>query len=289
MNEDNRRRARGLSTGISPRKPPPVAGRLYEESTPEQLARRPGLKRYKKKPRRILGRNNLVDETISAAEEFLRAIETDSNSVDEFEVILGAYPEHIRAIRIALNNFLSTTPNGDRVSVKIVREFPNFRIKLSIREPRADGQIIVPYITAKTGRVEIDTTAGLMQYKPPINVLEDSYTSKEVGKILTYDEVPNRTTAQRLRNKNEIIGLPVGNQFYHPKFQIAVREKKIIDVVAYANRALSVTEDPWGGLSWWFTGSELYSGMSPYDLLMSNVLDEKKVRILIEADSLGMG
>lgn len=294
MNENDRRRARSLSTGISPRRRPSVAGRLYEDLGPDSDSPRSGPKRYKQNSRRDLNTDypntdDLVHEVISAAEEFIRAIRTESNSVDEIEVIVRANPEQIMTIRIALNDFLSTTPDGDRVSVIIIRELPSFRVKFFLREPRADSPIIVPDLTAETGNVEINTTAGLMEYEPPIDVLKHSYTSTEVGRILTYSEVQNRMTAQRLRNKSELIGLPIGNQFYHPKFQISVREKRVIDVVAFANKALSVNEDPWGGLSWWFTGSELYSGSSPYDLLMANVLDEEKVRILIESDSLGMG
>lgn len=292
MNDYDRSQISGLSSGVSPGPKPGSHRRVKVPAASAGIFK--SVKQSGVHPKRpVKGRPSstadLVKEVNSSAEEFIKAIETDANSVESVEVRLRGRPEQFTSVTSSLNNFLKTAPFGDRVSVKIIRDTPDFRVILSLKQSRSGDIIVMPELTATTGKVEIETTAGPIEYTPPIDLFEDAYTSVEVGKILSARGTPNRMVATRRRNSSELIGLPVGNQFFFPHFQIDEWRKEIIPLVGQVNKQLEAVVDPWGALSWWFTASTLLGGASPHDLLKEGRLDEETVRVLIESERIGMG
>ena len=136
-------------------------------------------------------------------------------------------------------------------------------------------------------QVELDTPRGSVAYTLPFS-RSDTYDSAAVGEILSPTGKTHRSIAQHRRRANELLGVKVGNQYLHPKFQIDPVRHEIRPIVAYANRALECDADPWGALDWWYSKDEALGGRRPVDMLDTGELSEKAVDFAIARASEGM-
>lgn len=136
-------------------------------------------------------------------------------------------------------------------------------------------------------RVTLQTATGTMRYTLPLSV-EDTYSSTEVGEILSPTGKGHRTTAQNRRRANELLGVKIGGRYRYPKFQIDQARREIRPVVAHANRLLECDADPWGSLDWWFSGDEGLNGRRPIDLLENHELSTEVVDFVVERSQQGM-
>lgn len=141
--------------------------------------------------------------------------------------------------------------------------------------------------TAHREQVTLQTARGPLVYTLPFS-RADAYDSATVGRILSPTGKTHRSIAQHRRRANELLGIKVGNQYLHPKFQIDPVRHEIRPIVAYANRALECDADPWGTLDWWYSGDEALSGRRPIDMLDTGELSEKLVDFAIAHSSQGM-
>jgi hypothetical protein len=136
-------------------------------------------------------------------------------------------------------------------------------------------------------QVTLQTASGPLVYTLPFS-RADTYDSATVGRILSPTGKTHRSIAQHRRRAHELLGIKVGNQYLHPKFQIDPVRHEIRPIVAYANRALECDADPWGTLDWWYSGDEALAGRRPVDMLDTGELSEKLVDFAIARSSQGM-
>jgi hypothetical protein len=136
-------------------------------------------------------------------------------------------------------------------------------------------------------QVELDTPRGPVAYTLPFS-RSDTYDSAAVGEILSPTGKTHRSIAQHRRRANELLGVKVGNQYLHPKFQIDPVRHEIRPIVSYANRALECDADPWGALDWWYSEDEALDGRRPVDMLDTGELSETAVDFAIARASEGM-
>jgi hypothetical protein len=135
--------------------------------------------------------------------------------------------------------------------------------------------------------VLLETPHGSLAYTLPFS-RGDTYDSATVGRILSPTGKTHRSIAQHRRRANELLGVKVGNQYLHPKFQIDPVRHEIRPIVAYANRALECDADPWGALDWWYSEDEALERRRPVDMLDTGELSEKLVDFAIARASEGM-
>jgi hypothetical protein len=136
-------------------------------------------------------------------------------------------------------------------------------------------------------RVTLQTASGPLVYTLPFS-RGDTYDSATVGRILSPTGKAYRSIAQHRRRGHELLGIKVGNQYLHPKFQIDPVRHEIRPIVTYANRALECDADPWGTLDWWYSEDEALGRRRPVDMLDSDELSEKLVDYAIARSSQSM-
>jgi hypothetical protein len=128
-------------------------------------------------------------------------------------------------------------------------------------------------VAAHREQVLLETPHGSLAYTLPFS-RGDTYDSATVGRILSPTGKAHRSIAQHRRRANELLGVKVGNQYLHPKFQIDPVRHEIRPIVAYANRALECDADPWGALDWWYSKDEALERRRPVDMLDTGELSE---------------
>ena len=69
------------------------------------------------------------------------------------------------------------------------------------------------------------------------------------------------------RRKGEVLGLPVGNRFLIPAFQVDLERRMVRPGVREVNMVLGADGDPWGVASWWVSGNGRLAGKSPADVV----------------------
>lgn len=129
--------------------------------------------------------------------------------------------------------------------------------------------------------VSLATPTGELKYTLPLS-RDDTYSSTDVGKILSPTGQPHRSIAKNRRQANELLGIKIANKYRYPKFQIDVERRAIIDVVRYANTRLECDADPWGTLDWWYTEDEALDDRRPVDLVENNELTAELVDFAID-------
>ncbi|MBM7244188.1 hypothetical protein HQO38_14995 [Rhodococcus fascians] len=242
--------------------------------------------------------DDIVRDVAQAAADFVQILDTSSGSVETYEVLVGAIPfAKVSAVSRQLDGVLLENAGADRVAIGIKRDNSRFSFVISeakdatvhpVGGAESDGLSAVAG-AEEDNSVEIQTTAGPISYAPPINLLSDTLSSNGVGAILSAYGKETRTLAGAKRKANLLLGLPVGRQYLYPVFQLDRTRKEIIPVVAHANTLLDADDDPWGALSWWFTGITQLKGKSPHAKLMENELTVDDVDMLFAVEQLGMG
>jgi hypothetical protein len=61
-----------------------------------------------------------------------------------------------------------------------------------------------------------------------------------------------RERARALRERGDVVGVPVGNAYAFPTFQVDVAHGRIFPIVVEINHLLGAGDDPWGVAAWWF-------------------------------------
>ena len=136
--------------------------------------------------------------------------------------------------------------------------------------------------------VELDAPTGTLEYTLPVTT-NDTYGSREIGELLSPTNSGHRSIAKQRRESNELLGVKVGNQYRYPKFQVDTERKEIIPIVAYANRRLECSADPWGALDWWYSPEPSFHDSRPVDLLLTaEGISEKMVDIAFDLAEQGM-
>jgi hypothetical protein len=80
-----------------------------------------------------------------------------------------------------------------------------------------------------------------------------TYSSSDVGEILSPTGQAHRSIAQHRRRSHELLGVKIANKYRYPSFQIDPERREIIPVVKYANSRMECDADPWGTLDWWYS------------------------------------
>jgi hypothetical protein len=148
-------------------------------------------------------------------------------------------------------------------------------------------------IEAATGdstpqRVTLDTPTGTAEYITPVS-LDETYSSTQVGRILSPSGKGHRFIAQHLRRSNKLLAIKIDdNKYRYPKFQIDPDRHEIRPIVAYANRLLECSKDPWGSLDWWCTEVEALDDRCPIDMLETGELTEELVKFAAKLSGQGM-
>ena len=96
-----------------------------------------------------------------------------------------------------------------------------------------------------------------------------------------------RQHANKLRQQGSLLGVPHGNGYLYPAFQIDARRRRIHPAVEQVNAALDAARDPWGVASWWVTPKERLGGRRPCDLVGGD--DESSLLPLAEAETAPIG
>jgi hypothetical protein len=90
----------------------------------------------------------------------------------------------------------------------------------------------------------------------------------EVSELLGSRSTNPRQYAARLRREGTLIGLPRGNRYAYPRFQIDERTRHPYPAVKTVGNLLDSANDPWGVVSWWASpNSRLPEPQAPMDLL----------------------
>lgn len=84
--------------------------------------------------------------------------------------------------------------------------------------------------------------------------------------------VTNREKVRRLRRRSALLGLPHGNGFLYPAFQVDSQRRVVFPEVRAVNEQLSSADDPWGVASWWVSRHSRL-GARPVDLVNTNRAD----------------
>ena len=135
--------------------------------------------------------------------------------------------------------------------------------------------------------VSLATPTGELKYTLPLSRAE-TYSSTEVGEILSPTGQPHRSIAKNRRQANELLGIKIANKYRYPKFQIDLERHEIIDVVRHANSRLESDADPWGTLDWWYSGDESLDDQRPVDLAERGELTKQLVDFAIESSQQSM-
>lgn len=95
---------------------------------------------------------------------------------------------------------------------------------------------------------------------------EAMFTSREVAQAVGAQGAGHRSTAPRLRNRSDVVGLNVQGRYLYPAFQFDVQRAIVHPLVSEVNHQLKVVERPWWAAAWWLTPT-LTDGRRPVDLL----------------------
>lgn len=144
---------------------------------------------------------------------------------------------------------------------------------------KADGQ-------TRT-QVTLHSATGDFIYGLPMSV-NDTFSSSEVGEILSPTGKGLRTIAKKRRDANMLLGVKVGNQYRYPKFQFDVPRRMIIPVIAYANQEWESSADPWGTLEWWYSPEDSFGDHRPIDLVAAGKLTTKMIDEAVARMGVGM-
>ncbi|MBI5478185.1 MAG: hypothetical protein HY906_04975 [Deltaproteobacteria bacterium] len=97
---------------------------------------------------------------------------------------------------------------------------------------------------------------------------EEALSSTAVSQLLGSDARNTRQYAMELRQRGELLGVPVRNRHLYPAFQFDTRRRAVYEVVKQVCRVLSADRDPWGALSWWVSpNARLPDHRAPKELL----------------------
>lgn len=97
---------------------------------------------------------------------------------------------------------------------------------------------------------------------------EPMFTSREVAQAVGAQGAGHRSTAPRLRNRGDVIGLSVQGRYLYPAFQFDAQRAIVQPLVAEVNHLLKVADRPWWAAAWWLSPG-LSDGRRPIDLLSS--------------------
>ena len=162
------------------------------------------------------------------------------------------------------------------------------RLKLLQKIRRLDRRQQGAPPTATTTQVELTSATGDFTYEVPMSI-DETLSSSEVGEILSPTGKGLRTIAKQRRDANELLGVKLGrNRYRYPKFQLDLRRREIIPVVAYANRAWESSADPWGTLEWWYAPESAFGDRSPVDLVAGGELTTELVDEAVGLAGMGM-
>jgi hypothetical protein len=90
----------------------------------------------------------------------------------------------------------------------------------------------------------------------------------EVSELLGSRSTNPRQYAARLRREGALIGLPRGNRYAYPRFQIDERTRLPYPAIKTVGNLLDSANDPWGVVSWWTSSnSRLPEQQTPMELL----------------------
>lgn len=130
--------------------------------------------------------------------------------------------------------------------------------------------------TVKQAEIETSARESILEHP--------TFAAREVAVALG-KSADDRTVAARLRERNVLVGLPVGNGYRYPQFQIDAKDHEVRPEVAEVNQLLDASHDPWGVASWWLSPSpRLDDQQSPADLAVSsNIVQRKRTVALASA------
>jgi HSP20 family molecular chaperone IbpA len=193
------------------------------------------------------------------------------------------------------NGVLTVIVRIDKVSARSVAQGAEALIEVPTLEPEALYESLMEsaatqvellgqlkHATESTHResVSLTTPTGELKYTLPLS-RDKTYSSTDVGKILSPTGQPHRSIAKNRRQANELLGIKIANKYRYPKFQIDVERRAIIDVVRYANTRLECDADPWGTLDWWYSEDEALDDRRPVDLVENDELTTELVDFAI--------
>ena len=90
----------------------------------------------------------------------------------------------------------------------------------------------------------------------------------EVSELLGSRSANPRQYAARLRREGALIGLPRGNRYAYPRFQIDERTRHPYPAVKTVGHLLDSANDPWGVVGWWTSPNpRLPEQQAPMELL----------------------
>ena len=135
--------------------------------------------------------------------------------------------------------------------------------------------------------VTLTTPTGLLEYTLPLS-RDETYSSTDVGKILSPTGQAHRSIAQHRRQSHELLGVKIANKYRYPKFQVDPLRHEIIPVVKYANSRMECDADPWGTLDWWYGEDEALDDRRPVDMVQKDELTPELVDFAIDSSRQGM-
>ncbi len=135
--------------------------------------------------------------------------------------------------------------------------------------------------------VSLTTPTGVLEYTLPLS-RDETYSSSDVGEILSPTGQAHRSIAQHRRQSNELLGIKIANKYLYPKFQIDPERREIIPVVKYANSRMECDADPWGTLDWWYSEDEALDDRRPVDMVQGGELTTQLVDFAIDSSRQGM-
>lgn len=212
----------------------------------------------------------------------------DDTSVHTSTWIHLATQALIVATTVAGNPAAVTAAGASGVLLDGLIETEEARLKLLRRIRGLDrGQQDGPS-AATTTKVELASATGDFTYELPLPI-DETLTSSEVGAILSPSGKGLRTIAKQRRDANELLGVMLGrNRYRYPKFQLDLRRREILPVVAYANRAWEASADPWGTLEWWYTPESAFGDRIPVELINEGALTTEMIDDAVGLAGLGM-
>jgi hypothetical protein len=95
---------------------------------------------------------------------------------------------------------------------------------------------------------------------------QELYKAAALGELLGSNGGAARERARSLRERGDVVGVPVGNVYAFPAFQVDVAHGRIFPIVAEINHLLGARDDPWGVAAWWFA-REARLAAAPADLV----------------------
>lgn len=209
-------------------------------------------------------------------------------SVDTSAWIQLATQALILAATVAGNPVAVTTTSASGLLLDSLIENEEARLKLLQKIRRLDRRQQGAPLTATTTQVELTSATGDFTYEVPMSI-DETLSSSEVGEILSPTGKGLRTIAKQRRDANELLGVKLGrNRYRYPKFQLDLRRREIIPVVAYANRAWESSADPWGTLEWWYAPESTFGDRSPVDLVAGGELTTEMVDEAVGLAGMGM-